>query len=58
MNEFYLHDRIIYNGQIGWIKVLHLEENTALIDFLNGSRKIININFLKHDKKSLDIISV
>ena len=51
MNEFYLHDRIIYNGETGWIKVLHLEENTALIDFLNGSRKIINLKFLKHDKK-------
>ena len=50
MNEFYLHDKIIYNGEIGWIKILHLAENTALIDFLNGSRKIINLKFLKHCK--------
>ena len=21
MNEFYLHDKIIYNGEIGWIKI-------------------------------------
>ena len=42
-----IHDRVIYNGEVGFVRLIRKEERTALVDFFNGSRKILKIKFLE-----------
>lgn len=42
-----IHDRVIYKGEVGFVRLVHKEERTALVDFFNGSRKILEIKFLE-----------